>query len=146
MAIFEKAIGPFFTGHGLHAWNLFLATDAIVALRYSFSKGLRLGMHLYCGFPPDPGERVRQHPESLVLASDLPIRYYPLTELQTITGVVSHGMNHIRLAKVSGGSDRYDIPKRPATTGILVTLRAMYPIHYREEGVPTTLVERVLKS
>jgi len=146
MPAFEKAIGPLFTNFGLHAWNLFLAADSLVAQRYSFSDGLKLGFHLSCGFPADPGERLRQRVDSLAIRSDLPIRYYSLPELQSITVVVSHGMNHIRLEKVSGGYDRYDIPHRPATRSVLVTLRTMYPTLCRDEGLPTTTIGRVLKS
>lgn len=145
MSTFECAIGPLLTNSGLHAWSLFLSRDLIVALKYGFADGLKLGLHLYAGFPADPGEPLRRHPASLTLASYLPMRHYPLTELQAITVVVSHGMNHVRLDKSSCEFDRYDIPKRGATGQMLATLRHMYPQLCRDSGIPTTGLGRVMK-
>jgi hypothetical protein len=146
VAKFEQAIGPVLTNFGLRAWNLLLAKHEIVALPYTFWAGVKLGVHLYCGFPADPGEELRRHLNSLPLSADTPLRYYSIAEVTSISVVVSHGMNHIRIAKAAGGDDRYDIPKRPLTRSFGDTVRTMYPALYQEEGVPTSNLGRVLKS
>lgn len=146
MPQFESAIGPLWSNWGFKTWNLLLARDEIIALRYSTWETWKLGFHLQLGVPPDPGRVWRENPGSAPLHDGRGFRHYVVSEVHSITVTVSHGNNHVAIARGNGQSDRYDIQQRPLTQHFMQVLQAMYPGLYRESGVPKTLAGRLLKS
>jgi hypothetical protein len=145
MSQFESAIGPLWSNWGLRTWNLLLARDEIIAQRYSTWETWKLAIRLHVGVPADPGGTWRENPGSAPLHDGRGFRHYVVSELRSIIVTVSPGGNHVSLSTANGQYDRYEIQQRPLTEHFKQVLQAMYPSLYRESGVPTTLVGRLLK-
>jgi hypothetical protein len=72
-------------------------------------------------------------------------RHYVVSEIRSITVTVSHGSNNVSILHSGGRNDRYDIQDRALTRHFMTVLQSMYPLLYRESGIPTTLAGRILK-
>src|SRR6267142_5840046 len=146
MPQFERAIGPLWSNWGLRTWNLLLAREEIIAQRYSRWESWKLAIRQHFGTPGDPGGMWRENPGSAPLHDGRGFRHYVVSELRSITLTVSPGGNNVSLTSTNGRSDRYDIQQRPLTEHFRQVLQAMYPSLYRESGVPTTAVGRLLNK
>ena len=146
MPQFERAIGPLWTNWGIRAWTLLLAKDEFIAHRYTTWETwkLALGMQLG-GLVADPGGGWRDEPASAPLHGGRGFRHYVVSEIRSITVTVSHGNNYVSILHSGGRVDRYDIQDRTLTRHFMTVLQSMYPLLYRESGIPSTLVGRILK-
>lgn len=137
----QQSIGPLWTHWGCKAWNLFLEPHQIVAWPYTTWEMLLLALHTQLGVPADPGAVAREGHRSRREAE----RCLPVSELESIAVVVSHGNNKIIVAKLGGAKEVFSIYDRPSTSRWMAVLRAHYPSLYREIGVPKTALGRVAK-
>ena len=137
----KQSIGPLWSNWGWKTWNLFLEPDQVVASPYSTWEALLLALHMQIGVPADPGAAAREGGRDLRSHQ----RFFPVSELESIAVVVSHGHNRIVLAKLGGEKQVFNIYHRPSTEEWMVTLSTMYPSLYQEIGVPKTALGRVLK-
>ena len=100
-----------------------------------------MGLHMQIGVPADPGAVARERDRERGRAECC----FPVSELESITFVVSHGNNKIVLAKLGGSKETFNIYQRSSTKEWMAVLRTSYPSLYLEIGVPKTVLGRVAK-
>ena len=137
----HQSIGPLWSNCGLKSWNLFLEPHQVVASPYTTGESCLLLLHMSIGFPADPGATVRNSGRDRRSTECC----FPVSELESIAVVVSHGHNKVVLTRLGGETLELNVYHRASTKEWMAVLGTMYPSLYRDVGVPTTALGRFLK-
>jgi hypothetical protein len=140
-------LGPLGASRSQSYWYLLLWPDRVVAWPYTVAESFWLELSRQVFFIPGPRNPIlSENPSEFAHALErATVRTYLRGEISSLT--LRHRVlrNGIEIWRTGGSCDRYFIQFRSLTAACGDAFRMAYPDLYRETGVPTSLVGRLLK-